>query len=112
VFRRCLLDSGSLGNLITTKALEGIRCSVKKDAGCEVCGLGLKKLLLREFVTLELRIWGLSEIFEVEFRVLPTGALLGLGLGPAFDCLLGSEWMLAHPGAWVQRHWLEHASEG
>jgi hypothetical protein len=101
LFRRCLLDSGSQGNLITKRALEGIRCEIKKDAGRKVRGLRLRKLLLKEFVTLELRIWGQSETFEVEFRVLPTGGLLGLGLGPAFDCLLGSEWMHAHAGAWV-----------
>jgi hypothetical protein len=112
VFRRCLLDSGSHGNLISKRALKGIRCEIKKDGGHEVWGLGIKKLLLKEFVTLRLKIWGQSEIFEVEFRVLPTGALLGFELGPRFDCLLGSEWMAAHPGAWVPRHWLEHASEG
>jgi hypothetical protein len=114
VYRKCLLDTGSRGsqgNLISKTALKGIRCEIKKDAGREVCGLGLKTRL-REFVTLRLRFWGKSEIFEVEFRILPTRTLLGFELGPRFDCLIGSEWMVAHPSTWVPRHWLEHVREG
>jgi hypothetical protein len=110
-FRRGILDSGSRGsrsNLITKRALKGIRCEIKKDAGRKIGGLGFKKRL-REFVTLKFKFWDQPEIFEAEFCVLPTLTVFGFELGAPFDCLLGAEWMNAHPHAWIPRDWPEDA---
>lgn len=111
VHRIVMLDSGSRGspgNLISKRALKGIRCETKKDAGCKIRGLGFNKRL-KEFVTLKFKFWGQPEIFEVEFRVLPTLTVFGFELGAPFDCLLGAEWMYAHADAWIPRDWPEDA---
>lgn len=110
------MDSGSRGpqgNLISKRALNGIRCEVRTDAGREICGLGLCKFLLKEFVRLRFRFWDRpeeDEIFEVEFRVLPTITFANFEL-PGFDCLLGSEWMDAHPRSWVPRRWVRELEQ-
>lgn len=114
VFRRCLLDSGSCGspgNLISKKALQGITCEINKDSGREVSGLG-PRMVLKEFVTLKCRFWDSPQIFEVEFRVLSTRSLFGFDfVGLGCDCLLGSEWMTAHPEAWVLPLWQRQVPE-
>jgi hypothetical protein len=107
VHRITILDSGSRGspgNLVSKRALKGIRCEIKKDAGRKIRGLGFNKRL-KEFVMLKFKFWGQPEMFEVEFRVVPTQRLFGFELGAPFDCLLGKEWMVANHERWIPQDW-------
>ena len=58
-------------------------------------------ICLKKFVILKFKFWGQPEIYEAEFRVVPTLRLFSFEFGAPFDCLLGKEWMVAHKDAWI-----------
>jgi hypothetical protein len=107
--RSCTLDSGAPINLISQGALKGIQCNVKCGPLGVVRGLGSFRFPVKETVTLRFRFWDRDEIFEAEFRVLPTIRIFDREVGPGFDILLCWNWMKTHRRAWDSV--LEQANE-